>query len=51
MITVAARKKLHFARLPRWIAARARTIVTDEQISTKVLPAVRLMASGLMYWS
>ena len=35
-------------RSPRWMAERARTIVTDEQIRMKVLTAVRSMLRGLV---
>ena len=45
--TVAARKKLPRPRLPSWMAESDSTIVTDEQIRTNVLNAVKLMASGL----
>ena len=35
-------------RFPCWMAERASTIVTEEQIRMKVLKAVRLMVRGLV---
>ena len=43
-----ARKARLRPRFPCCMAERESTIVTDEQISTKVLNAVRLMLSGLV---